>query len=315
MFSLLTQAFKKEIRTLEELKEKIVLSGIKPVPVVEVLDFIWDWRSFALDNLTKEELRNHSKYHAFNIKKEGGFVKLRGKRYLFDDEWTPYTGIRLLNEGTEFTSIMPAELRIEKLDLPKVFLHLEKYFSTFPLVERLVVQGSWEKLRGKLEKLPSEIESCEGMNISELMSQDPNKLIVIPQHFSHLNQDEDIPDLQGETFPEELNEADFEEEVREGLDVLVYTRTKLGRPWVGRVLNRKDSSTFTIQWYEKKRGNLNIFYAAKNSDGTAYTAELDTGMVILWNFSTRLDHQSFSVNTFFLTKFKEEYARHDAALV
>ena len=157
LFSLLTQSFKKEIRTLEDLKEKIVTSGIKPDPEVEVLDYIWDWKMFALDNLTNEELRNHSKYHAFNIKKEGGFVKLRGKRFLFDDEWVPYTGIRLMKEGTEFTPVIPAELRIEKLDLHKVFLNLHKYFLTLPLVERMSVQGSWVKLREKLEKLPTQV--------------------------------------------------------------------------------------------------------------------------------------------------------------
>ena len=80
LFSILTQSFKQEIRTLEELKERIVQSGIKPVPDVEVLDYIWDWKKFAIESLTDEELRNHSKYNAFNIKKEGGFVKLRGKR-------------------------------------------------------------------------------------------------------------------------------------------------------------------------------------------------------------------------------------------
>ena len=53
----------------------------------------------------------------------------------------------------------------------------------------------------------------------------------------------------------------------------------------------------------------------KNDDGSPYTSELDTAMVILWNFSTAMDDQCFSVNTFFLTKFKEEYAKHDAAMI
>ena len=52
------------------MKERIVQSGIKPVPDVEVLEYIWDWKKFAIESLTDEELRNHSKYNAFNIKKE-----------------------------------------------------------------------------------------------------------------------------------------------------------------------------------------------------------------------------------------------------
>ena len=103
-------------------------------------------------NLTNEELRNQSKYYELNIKKEGGVVKLRGK-YL----WVPYTGIRLMKEGTEFTPVILAELWIEKLDLYKIFQKLHKYFLTLPLVERMSVQGSWVKLREKLEKLPTQV--------------------------------------------------------------------------------------------------------------------------------------------------------------
>ena len=221
----------------------------------------------------------------------------------------------MLKEGTDFPLVDPAEFRIKKLDLPKVFLHLQKYFSTLPLVERLGVQGSWDRLREKLEKLPSQADVLRKMNIHDLHSFDSIPQINLPHHFAHLGQDEIIPDLEGETFPEELNEADFEEDVKEGLDVLIYTRSKLGRPWLGRVLSKRDDFNFTIQWYEKRKGNQNNFYASKNADGSAYTSDLETGMVILWNFSTRIDDESFSVNCFFLNKFKEEYAVHDASLI
>ena len=61
-------------------------SVILPQPNVKELDFIWDWKSFALDNLTKEELRHHSNYHAFNIKKKNDQARLRGKRFIFEQE-------------------------------------------------------------------------------------------------------------------------------------------------------------------------------------------------------------------------------------
>ena len=311
LFSLMTQSFKSEMRTLEDLISKILSSGIQPLPDVEVLDYIWDWKLFVLDKLTKEELRNHSNYHAFNLKKESGFVKLRGKRFLFDDEWCPVTGIRVLKEGTEFSSVGPAEFRIEKLNLPKIFQHLQRFFLTIPLVERMVVQGSWDKLREHLEKLPSQAELLKKLDIFELKPQNSDIPINIPQHFAHLSQDEVIPDLEGETFPEELDEADFNEDVKEGVDVLVYTKTKHGRPWIGRVLQKLDRSVFTLQWYERRKGNTNNFYASVNADGSPYTSNLDNGTVILWNFSSKIDDSSFSVNNFFLTKFKEEYCRHD----
>ena len=57
---------------------------------------------------------------------------------------------------------------------------------------------------------------------------DSNISTVLPQHFAHLSQDEDIPELDGERFPEVLDEANFQEDNREALDVLVYARTKIG---------------------------------------------------------------------------------------
>ena len=310
---MLAQSFKTEMKTLEDLIDKIEVSGIQPVPDVEVLDFIWDWKMFVLDKLANEELRNHSRYHAFNIKKEGGFVKLRGKQYLFDDEWLPYTGIRLFKEGTEFLPVSPAGLRIEKINLEKVFQHLQRYFKTLPLVERMNVQGSWENLREKLEKLPKQARSFKKMVIQDLSPQDSNISTILPQHFAHLSKDEDIPELEGERFPEVLDEADFQEDNREGVDVLIYTRTKSGRPWLGRVLRKIDDAQFTIQWYDRRKGDVNTFFALENPDGTPYTSDLETGTVILWNFSSRIDDKSFSVNNFFLNKFKEEYCKHDAS--
>ena len=64
------------------------------------------------------------------------------------------------------------------------------------------------------------------MNISELKPQNSDIATSIPQHFAHMIQDDVIPDMEGETFPEELDEAYFNEDDKEGLDVLVYTKTK-----------------------------------------------------------------------------------------
>ena len=93
-----------------------------------------------------------------------------------------------------------------------------------------------------------------------------------------------------------LDEADFQEDNREGVDVLIYTRTKIGRPWLGRVLRKIDNTQFTIQWYDRRKGDVNTFFQLENPDGTPCTSDMETG----------------TVNTFFLDKFKEEYCRHDA---
>ena len=114
-------------------------------------------------------------------------------------------------------------------------------------------------------------------------------------------------------FPESLEEADFDQEAKEGLDVLIYTKTKKGRPWCGRIVNIQGEGRFMIQWYERKKGNT--FVACFNPDGSPYTTELETETVILWNFSSKIDDKSFHVNNFFISKFKEEYCRHDSAII
>ena len=220
------------MRTVEELIRNIETSGINPKPDVEVLEYIWDWKMFALDNLCREELRNHSQYHAFNIKKEKGEARLRGKRYLFDKEWNPAAGIRLLNEGTTFEPVGAAEFRIETLNLKKIFQDLSRYYVTLPLEERMTVQTSWDNVRKKLEDIPFLSDNLKKLDLSHLPAQCLENQVLIPDHLAHLNKEDPIKDLEGDTFPEDLDEADFNQDLKEGLDVLIYSNIKQSRPWL-----------------------------------------------------------------------------------
>ena len=259
-------------------------------------------------------LRNHSKYHGFNIKKQNGDAKLRGKRYSFDSEWNPAAGIRLLREDATLEPIDVAALRIDKLNLPKVFQDLQRYFATLPLQERMTVQSSWERLRTRIESLPLQAVSHLKMDLSKLPVLSAESPVMIPDHLAHLNEEEVYEDLEGDTFPEDLNEADFTEDLKEGLDVLIYSDVKSSRPWLGRIIIVISPDNFTIQWYVREKGNHNMFRAATNRDGTPYTSELDSASVILWNFSTRVSDSSFSVSKFFLSQFKIEYLKHDSLM-
>jgi hypothetical protein len=310
LFSILTQSFKSsDIKTLEDLLEKIETSGIVPKPEVEILDYCWDWKEFALQNLCKEELRNHASYHCFNLKKDGS-ARLRGKRYLFDKEWFPPTGIRLLQEETNFYDVGTAAFRLEKLQFDKIFQHLQRFLSTLPLTEKLAVGSSWNRLREKLEKIADNKDALVKMKLLAISTQ-AARSAHLPEHFTHLEQDENVPDLQGELFPESLDEGDFNEDMQEGLDVLVYSKVKKGRPWCGRIIKIVDSHKFLIHWFARAKGDRNTFVASYNGDKSPYTSELETGTVILWNFSSKIDQSSFHVNSFFLLKFKEEYIVHD----
>ena len=66
---------------------------------------------------------------------------------------------------------------------------------------------------------------------------------------SQINKEDVVKDLEGDTFPEDLDDDDFNEDIREGLDVLIYSDVKHGRPWLGRIVKvtgpRVDDSSFS----------------------------------------------------------------------
>ena len=110
---------------MQELINKIKSAPINPVPEVKQLLYTFDWKSFIEPNLSNPSLKNHSNFGAFQIKKENGLVKFRGKRYPYENEWTPETGICLLEPDVVFSPVKPAETRLDKLQLDKVFRHLQ----------------------------------------------------------------------------------------------------------------------------------------------------------------------------------------------
>ena len=191
--------------------------------------------------MTKKQIQQHSNYHAFKIERESDKVVLRAKRFLFSKTWLPESGLKLLKDIAE-NSIPLSEIapfRVENLNLHQVYQDLNKFYMTMDLEKRMRVQSSYDRLRKKIESMPAMATSFPKLNIPDLKSQDIETLEpVIPDHFAHLVdviENESIPELQGETFPEDINEAEFTSECVKGLDVCVYTASAESRPWVGRL--------------------------------------------------------------------------------
>ena len=65
------------------------------------------------------------------------------------------------------------------------------------------VTNSCDRLRNKLKKIPNQIEKLETMKLKKLPTQIQEYQNSLPPHFSL---------LEGERFPETLEEADFNEE-------------------------------------------------------------------------------------------------------
>jgi hypothetical protein len=299
-----------EIRCLDDLFDKLSSAPIVPKAEVEHFLFSWDWKSFVENHLTDKDLENHSYYHQFQWLKEDGFVKMRAKHLPQDLEWTPQTGIRLVKEGIELEPVCASEFRIQKLDLDHVFRDLLKYFQRLPMSVRVKVESSWDALRDKLEGLPGRRMNLEKMKIQDLPKQTAGVPVALPEEFQYIHDKEEIPALKGDLFPESLDEGEFEDEILEGLDVVCYTRTKAKRPWCGRVKEVLPGQKFVINWFARRKGNLNTFYSMK-INGKPYLSVQDNACVISWGFSEQRLPDSFYISHCLLAKIKSEYETYD----
>ena len=162
-------------------------------------------------------------------------MKFRGKKYITDSEWVPRAGIRLLEKGTDLESPVPvADVRVDKLNLPKVFQHLQRYFETLPLDEVMVVRTSWDNLREELERLPKMKTHFPPMRLVNLpAAQVINESTILTKDVVDIIADDEIPELMGEKYPELVEEGEFANEVVVGMDVAIYTQEKTTRPWIG----------------------------------------------------------------------------------
>ena len=303
------------MRSPDDLIKKLQNAPITPKAEVEELLYTWDWRAFVTPNLTERNLQNHSFYHSFFVKKENGSALLRAKKYPQSPEWIPAGGIKLLSDNIQFEAVGASDFRIESLHFDRVFSDLyTKYFPTLERKDRIEAEASWEKLRTVIENLPKKQENLPPMRILAL----PRQLPVLPSILPHyLDQfmNEDTPELLGHNCLVEPTESQFQTEIRPGMDIAVYTRSKRDRPWLGRVLNvHENGETFEVQWF-KKRGRSGTFQALTNPDGTRYTSVLASDTVMLWEFSDCKTVDSFDVTKEWLDKINKEYISHDMCYV
>ena len=306
LFSILTNEFKTEIPTVEALKQKILNAPIIPKPVVEHLFYIWNWKKFIEKEL--HPLEFHSFFNSFQLKMEENEVRFRYKRLPQDLEYGPKAGMKLVKFGVQSRLIDVADFRIESLQLEKLFRSLEAFFQTLPLYVRMDVKSKWQALRKTLEALPMKQESMCKMDISSLTghSVEPAQPeINLPNHA-------EPREIEGEFYEELVDEGEFETEASKGMDVCVYTTSKIKRPWVGRIVEVKKEMAVVIHWYEKRKGSRSGEYVAmKHDDGTPYLSEQDMKSVMFWAFTFDKSPDSFSISPYWQSTLKREYDKLD----
>jgi hypothetical protein len=316
LFSILASEFKAEIKSPDHLLDKIRNSVISPKPLCEELSFIWEWRDFIKPKLSDRKLENHFFLHSFMIKKESGVAVLRAKKYPQDSgHWLPQEGIKLLKDKVDFAEVGVAETRVEKLCLDGVFHGLyTKYFPQLIGPDKSEVIGSWERLKVVLENLPKKRNNLPKMKLYELPKQMSSLKPVLPSYLEQF-QSHETRELVGTKHVEDPEESSFVTEVKENMDVAIFTLQKSTRPWLGRVVSvMPGGKDFLIQWYKRKNKSL-VFHASVNNNGTPFTSVMSTDSVMLWNFSDNRSVTSFELSQEWFNRIMKEYCDHDVCYV
>lgn len=312
LFSILANEFKADtIVTIEFLVKKILEAPITPKPIYRSLSHIYDWKEFVTPYLSEEPLQNHSLYHSFAINKETEGVKFRGKflPQMPDSSLYPKTGIRLLKKITDFEPIGAAGFRLANINFDNIIKGLKKYTDKLPLLERMNVISSWENLRHTLESSVRNSSCLKKLKLLDFPTQNPSEDVEVPDYLQNTLP----PDcLSGEYYLEEPDEGDLDE-ISEGSDVCVYTLSKRGRPWVGRVVQILPSSKFMIKWFVKSNSSARggcIFRAMPTSDDQNIS-EIDRESIMFWHMTEQREEDSFFLSKYWLEVMKKEYESLD----
>ena len=228
-----------------------------PKPIVEPMWYVWDWRGFIQKHLWP--ITYHTRYNSFKIEKQNGDVKFRCKRLPQSLKYGPTEGLKLVKEGIDLkTPIKSASFRIDSLGLDPLMLYITQRFKTSPLQERITTISNWDNVCKQLRDLPKKKDSLPVMSLAHLPEQQAKEdLRQLPQQTEGFHEEE----ICGHQYKDDIEEGDIEE-VLPGFDVAVYTETKSGRPWVGRVVSiDKEKNEFEIHWFEKVQADSNKYVA------------------------------------------------------
>ena len=295
---------------MDDLIEVLESAPIQPIPLVHVLYFISDWKKFMETRLTKERLSNHSGYHCFKVSQEDSKVCFRGKVLSTDETWHPKQGIQLLiDEPNLIEHIEASEFRFDQKKMKSILDDIHnKYLPMLEPSKRLETAASWTALAETFQKLERERKGLKTLSLSDLPryksppSPDPSGLAIKPQVKP--------TSMWGTFYPEEVLEGNVVSDAKIGLDVIIYTRSKATRPWVGVITDISSSKqTYTVRWFKRAPGG-GVRFKEDLTDGTAYCSEVDAASVMLYSVADHLDNGDLDLSDWY-KKVMETYLEHD----
>ena len=303
---------KSEIKTVEELFMKIRNAPITPKAEVEHMHFIWDWKAFIIPFFSDKMLANHSHYHSFQVRRDGGGqISLRAKKYPQNTKWSPPEGIKLVKDIVSYDPVDVSPFRTEDLNLEKVMSDLRnKYFPLVSEAERKHVELSWDRLCTTLTKMPN--RHLPKMKLAEMVKQETDPGSVPQPDYVALHKELDPPALRGERHEsQDVEQRVFKQDARVGIDVVLWTLSKSSRPWVGRVHEILSEDEFLIHWFERKTRSSRTFSASSNADGSPYLSTQAMSSVMFWQMSVNPTAVSFDLPEYEYKRIMNEYASHD----
>ena len=76
------------------------------------------------------------------------------------------------------------------------------------------------------------MHNLPAMKLNDLPKISPEGQLSLPEEYEFIDENPDnLPRIQGKVCEEGL----FDENIKIGVDVVVYTESSVGRPWVGKV--------------------------------------------------------------------------------
>ena len=243
--------------------------------------------------------------------KEDNCVKLRAKRLPqnSDSMLYPRSGIRMLQNIIEYPPIGVADFRVEDINFDKIIHGLKKFTAKLPLEEKMSIESSWDNFRHKIESLPLRKNNLTKMKLSSL----PKQESLTETDLDYVTDVDDETVLNGNVCPEEIEEGDIDRDIVIGTDVCLYTNSRKGRPWVGRVAEILPEKRFVIHWFSRSPRSKNIFIAMKNFDGSPYLTDQDLSSVMFWDMSENRNEDSFELSNYWLETIKAEYSNLDSS--
>ena len=125
---------------------------------------------------------------------------------------------------------------------------LQKYFQRMPTHVRVTAANSWNRLKETLEGLPKMLSNLPPMKLTELPKMNAAMPPLLPDQFNFIDEDpSDLPEIVGSVCEEGL----FNTNIKVGIDVVVYTKAHVGRPWVGRMIEILENNQFVIYWFNR----------------------------------------------------------------